>query len=251
MITIPPDWKPKPKTASKWTPPETLELFCRGCKDWFTVPFSIPNTYLTHCTRCEEERKNPPAMKVLKPNEEQMEAKRHAARVERWEQFCPKDYQNSDRGLLPFPTKLDEVLKWEYGETGLILMGGTGAGKTRCAWALMRRLFFQGKQVRYLDSMAGLEYASIYSDSARKVEAWLYRLIECDVLMLDDVFKSKMTDSFEGAVFALIDQRMAIQKPCIITCNDTGDTLKARLSADRADPMLRRIRECCQQVHFV
>jgi hypothetical protein len=36
----------------------------------------------------------------------------------------------------------------------------------------------------------------------------------------------------------------------IVTTNDTGRTLRTRLTEDRADPLLRRLREHCEAVVF-
>ena len=168
----------------------------------------------------------------------------------RWQAICPRDYRTIDRKRLPAADKLDGVLDWEYGAMGLMLYGPTGRGKTRAAWALMEKLFFAGRSVRALDSMAGLRYAALYARGAELVEVWIDELISVDVLLLDDVFKNKLTDSFEGVIFTLIDQRIAAQLPTILTSNDTGETLKGRVTVDRSAPLLRRLREHCIQIHF-
>lgn len=168
-----------------------------------------------------------------------------------WKSFCPLDYRVCDQQRLPKPEKLEEVLKWEMGSTGLVLHGDTGTGKTRCAWALLRKLHDQKKWwLGAIDSMAGLRYASKYSRDACEVERWVERLIKRDVLLMDDIFKNKLTESFEGVLFTIIDQRVQNQKPTILTSNDTGETLIARMTEDRGAPLLRRLREHCTQINF-
>ena len=67
---------------------------------------------------------------------------------------------------------------------------------------------------------------------------------------MDDIFKVKLTDSFENAIFTIIDQRINNLRPIIATMNDVGATLAARMSPDRGGPIVRRLREACQIVVF-
>jgi len=173
-----------------------------------------------------------------------------AARVEKWRAICPPDYRNLRRELLPLPEKLDEVIAWQRNPKGLILHGATGHGKTRCAWALLEREFIAERSVRIMDSMAGLRYASMFSRGAENVEEWVNGVIDAQIVLLDDVFKNKLTDSFEGVVFTIIDQRIQYRRPVIVTCNDTEATLITRMSADRGEPMMRRLRDHCTPIQF-
>ena len=148
------------------------------------------------------------------------------------------------------PEKLDAVLKWSFSSTGLLLHGGTGLGKSRCAWALMEREYMAGKSIASADALAGLEYAAMYAESAAEVYEWASALINADILLLDDLFKNKLTDSFEGVIFAVIDRRAQWLRPTIITCNDSGRTLTDRMSEDRGEPLVRRLKENCTAIHF-
>lgn len=173
-----------------------------------------------------------------------------AYRQIQWHKFCPPDYLICDRSKLPTPEKLDEVLTWEFGPKGMVLFGDTGRGKTRCAWQILRRELFSGRTIACMDSSAGLGYAALYSESANMVKKWFDKIVSIDLLLLDDVFKNKLTDSFEGIIFTLVDQRIQHHRPTIITSNDTGATLAGRMTQDRANPLLRRLREHCIQINF-
>ena len=224
------------------TNPETrIDKDC-DCGKTFSVVDNAMAQYKKRCAQCYQEWE--------KSNEKSNDERLAERRVGRWTSLCPPDYAAVDRARLPNPSKLDEVMKWEYGPLGLVLHGETGTGKTRCGWALLKREVFHDRSIRVLDSMAGLRYAAMYSRDASEVEKWMRGLIETEILFADDVFKNKLTDSFEGVIFTLIDQRLAHRRPTILTSNDTGETLSGRLTQDRATPLLRRLRESCQQIHF-
>ena len=167
-----------------------------------------------------------------------------------WRSYCPKEFHTCDRAKLSNPAKLDEALDWKYGPNGLVLYGPTGKGKTRIAWIILEREFMRGRRVAFLDSMAGIHYASKFSESGRAVECWLMGKIKADILLMDDVFKNKLTDSFENVIFTVIDQRIQRQLPIIITSNDTGKSLATRMTGDRSQPLLRRLREHCSIIQF-
>jgi hypothetical protein len=221
-----------------WTPPSVLDKACHRCGTPFELPNTPANRYITICPECQNKREE--------AHPEIIEARR----IKSFNSICPVAYQSINPALLPNPSKLEEVLKWEYGPDGMIFMGSTGSGKTRLAWALMKREVLSGRSIKALDSRAGLQYASIYSQSPQNVMHWVSRLVLAEILLLDDIFKIKLTDSFEATIFTVIDQRISWHRPTIITSNDTGETLKARLSVDRADPLLRRLRECCSVIQF-
>src|SRR5262249_9172509 len=141
------------------------------------------------------------------------------ARAERWRVICPPGFLDSDPGRLPQPEKLKDALEWRYGPQGLLLHGPTGSGKSRVAWLVLKREWEAGRTVASLDSLSGLTYASKYSESAQEVGRWIDRLCGIDLLLLDDVFKAKLTDSFEGSLFAVINRRTERKLPLLVTLN--------------------------------
>ena len=172
------------------------------------------------------------------------------SRVTAWRRICPIEFQATDAARLPKPSKAMEVLSWAYNSKGLLLHGKTGTGKSRCGWLLCERVFYSGKSVQILDALAGFEYAGIFEGGARAAKDWIDRRCNCGLIFFDDVFKAKLTDSFEAAVFAIIDYRMSHGLPVLATLNDTGGTLAARMSPDRGDALVRRLKEMCSVIQF-
>lgn len=169
-----------------------------------------------------------------------------------WKYLCPAEYQNCDPAKLPLPERLKQVLAWEFGPRGLLLHGPTSQGKTRCAWALLRQEFVdhQHQVVAATGYDFSIHIPALYAQGADHVERWVDNCCRAEICFLDDPFKAKATERTEDVLFAIVDQRLAHQRPLIITANDTGETLAGRLSADRGLPLVRRLRDACTSVAF-
>ena len=167
-----------------------------------------------------------------------------------FEKLCPEIYRGTDPAKLPVQGKLAEVMAWRYGPRGLILHGVTGRGKSRCAWLLMEREIMSGRRTAALDWEAGLGWAATFKVSSERAVRWLRKLSTVEVLFLDDVFKARLTESFEAALYGIIENRTSRGLPIIATTNDTGASLKARMSDDRGQAIYRRLKEFCRSVNF-
>lgn len=148
---------------------------------------------------------------------------------------------------------LTEVLAWQYGPTGLLLIGGTGGGKTRAAWLLLRRLFDEGRKIKAFDCLAfAHEIGRRFRDGEGEdgPETWIDSLAETEIVFFDDFAKNVFTDRAESEIFGLIERRTANLLPIIATSNLTGADIERKTSADRGAPLVRRLREFCEVVIF-
>ena len=171
-----------------------------------------------------------------------------AAKDARWAAHCPPLYRATDPARLD-AARLKRVLAWQYGPRGLILTGPGGTGKTRCALLLVKRLVLdEGREACvFLGNQFAQACQTAWMDNG---PAWSQRLNTVEVLFLDDLAKSKFTERVEAELFGIVEMRMANLLPTIITTNTVGGTLKSKLSADRGEPLIRRLRECCQCITF-
>jgi DNA replication protein DnaC len=217
---------------------ETIEKHCYGCRKAFTVPKWGIKSYEVRCHDCIEK---------LGDEEERL---RQQQLEQAWLRKCPKQFLETDVTKLPCQESVRRALDWKYGSIGLLLHGPTGTGKTRTGWLVLRNMHLKRKSYQILNSLAGLEYAAKFSQSAAVVQEWVEGLIECDVLFMDDPFKNKLTDSFEGIIFSVIDRRTENGRPTVLTANDTGATLSDRMTNDRGEPLVRRLREFCLPLPF-
>ena len=174
-------------------------------------------------------------------------------RKKRFLALCPPLYQGTDDKLLP-PEQYEDIMAWTYGPHGLLLIGPTATGKTRCAWMLMRRLILDGRSVKAFDGLGwGIAVSKAFGEPAT-AEQWLDSVCRADVLFIDDLFKAKMTEAQEQAALGVFERRTANLKPIIVTMNSTPDMILGRMSEhgreDRGDPMIRRMKEFCQVIVF-
>ena len=216
---------------------------CKDCGAEFDGPDDpVLSRFIIACSRC-----NAVHEAGFKREREERE---HREREQRWRELCPAAYHDTAMDKLPDPARVAEILAWNYGPTGLLLYGRTRRGKTRCAWLLVRKVFDSHKSIRTLDSLAGFEYGALFATNAREAGDWVYERCRCGLLFMDDVFKVKLTDSFESAVFAIVDYRLAHRLPIVATLNDTGETLSARMSKDRGEALVARLKEMCEVIKF-
>ena len=193
------------------------------------------------------------------------ERKQQLARFElqdRWNEICPPLYRGTDEARL---TKrfLDRVLKWECGPRGLVLVGPTGTGKTRCMYTLLKRLLYgKFREPRLNASGATIKDIMVLTSNQfghdclerfgnHTVIPWLRKLCNVKVLAIDDFGKETLTERVEAELFNIVEMRIANNLPLIITTNFDGKRLLSKFSADRGEPLLRRLREFCDQVIFI
>ena len=163
----------------------------------------------------------------------------------------PAAFQRTERGQLPLPLKLDGALEWKFGRRGLLLYGPSGLGKSRIAWEVAKREILSGKSFRHVNAFELARYPSLFMAAADAATKFSEALVVADLLLLDDVFKAKPTERIEELLFSTIDERSERELPCIITLNDSPDTLLARLSGDRGAALIRRLKEFCDRIAFI
>lgn len=187
---------------------------------------------------------------VSKIKAERKSSERSSRTVE-WEALCPKEFRCTVPSRLPFPSKLDRVLNWRFGPRGLMLTGPTGSGKSRSAWALAKREFFAGRSVAAVDALFSVKYAQKVNVGGSAVLEWIEEKLNSSILLLDDVLKVKLENSgAEAALFAIINDRTEQQRPIILTTQDSPETLMQRMSRDRGEALLRRLKEFCETIVF-
>jgi len=174
---------------------------------------------------------------------------RERAKAETLSQI-PTAFQSTKRAKLPQPERLDAALRWAYGAKGLLLYGSTGCGKSRIVWEVAKREVLAGKTLKSVSAYELTRYPSLFMSGDDAAVKFSDSLVKVDLLILDDVFKAKPTERVEELLFAVIDERGSWERPCLITLNDTGDSLTPRLSTDRGPALIRRLREHCIPIRF-
>ena len=187
---------------------------------------------------------------------DEQQAEHQRARREAWEALCPMEFRTTEEGgrtdvgrlLGEFPI-LQQVIQHDLPSQGLIVRGKSGHGKTRAVWRLLRRSFVDGKRIR---AMASGEFDRQARDAGGKftLTEFVDRLIEADVLFLDDLGKAPWTPATVGIWFDVLDGRYRHGRPIVVTTNLDGAALvkQLRIGPDIGEPMLRRMRETTRQI---
>lgn len=173
-----------------------------------------------------------------------------------WNEHCPEEFRTDEEGgktdIIRVKTEqplYQKAMAWEMGSKGLLLAGPSGTSKTRIAWRIIRREFDFGNSFMAMKAHRfGLEAVDLQMSGGFK--DWFDRLVKTKILFLDDFGKGRFTDAVESHWFALLDERTERGRPIIVTTNSTSDELKARMSEDRGEPLIRRLRDYCHVIDF-
>lgn len=127
---------------------------------------------------------------------------------------------------------------------GMLFWGSTGAGKTHTAACAANALIDRGIRAGIASTAELL--AVPYSDRATTIR----RLIDLDLLVLDDLGAERGSEYAMETVYAVVDGRTKAGRPMVITTNLSLDDIKypADMGKER---IYQRVLECCQPVRFV
>ena len=118
------------------------------------------------------------------------------------------------------------------GSQNLILMGGTGLGKTHLSSAVAKRIIERGYDVYYVSAInmfSGFEFAQ-FGRTSSFVQESPERCLECDLLIVDDL-GTELTNQFTvSTLYNLINTRMNLGKTTIISTNLTQSEIRQRYS---------------------
>ena len=110
-------------------------------------------------------------------------------------------------------------------QNSIALLGQVGSGKTHLSVALAVNLLSKGIAVRYMpyrDIVTKIKM-NMNDDAAYQKLLGPYQM--CQVLLIDDLFKGKLTDSDKNIMFEIVNYRYLNYKPMIISSEFNIDKL--------------------------
>lgn len=123
---------------------------------------------------------------------------------------------------------------------GLLFLGGCGVGKTYLACCIANALLDQGHTVRVTSFMT---IANRLQSTFDKLSVHK-ELLDCDLLVLDDLAAERDTAFMQEIVFQVVDERTSAGKPMIVTSNLSTQKLTEADNLAR-QRILSRIQEAC------
>ena len=128
------------------------------------------------------------------------------------------------------------ALHFGAGSENLLFRGGTGLGKTFLSACVAKAVSGQGYSVAYvtaLDAFAAFEEqkfsrdAETYAAAGEKVN----RILNCDLLVLDDLGTELTTSFTQSALYHIVNSRLSAGKKTIISTNLSAEEMQQRYLA--------------------
>jgi len=221
---------------------DEVDIKCADCSTMLKGPKMIREMFPSafRCPPCEDKAK----VKF----DEGKEREKALVKREKWEELCPKLYQNTDINHKGFPVHIWEKIKGrKHSERGIMLRGDSRTGKTRLMFKYLEHLFFSHR-VKPMILYAGELSLNITNllDNTRMYKEWEERLKTVPLLFLDDLFAEKYTERSEDVLFRIIDTRTRDMLPIYSTTQKKGVAIeKGFQDKDRAIALTERLREFC------
>lgn len=204
---------------------------CAKCGEkkqtWFGVKDIIPMSIVPCVCRCERERLQ--AEEAARKREEQyrlIQRYRNQGLADEYYKSCTFEKDDgADNASSNVCRKYVE--KWQQMQklnTGLILWGDTGCGKTFLAACVANALIDIGIPVT-MTSIPRL-IADMTKDYNKNRDAVLYTVANAPLLILDDVGVESGSDFVNEKAYEIINTRYEAEKPLIVTTNLTMAELK-------------------------
>lgn len=133
---------------------------------------------------------------------------------------------------------------------GLIFSGKVGRGKSHLCAAITMELLSRGHSVVF-GTVTNLlaQIRNTYSSDKETEKMVFDRFVRCQMLVIDDLGKEKVTDWTEQTVYELINARYEANKPLLVTTNMDVFRLPQRYPQN-GEAILSRLLEMCRGVEM-
>lgn len=153
---------------------------------------------------------------------------------ERFEDFDLSLYGEAGEGMaIVFDTCREYAHSFSERSMNLLFQGGTGLGKTFLSACIARVVAQNGHSVCYDTAASALEAFEMKkfardAEAAEKASTRVERMLECELMILDDLGTEMLTQISISALYTLINTRLVEGKKTIISTNLTDAELARR-----------------------
>jgi DNA replication protein DnaC len=228
----------------------TTQATCKTCNQPFeteVAEFANGKSLQANvCTPCYERREA-----------SQPQANREEKRKQTWDRMVGNYYFIFDPNRIPqsIQPHLDTAFAWHPDSPrGIGFIGKSRTGKSRVLFELGRRLYMKGQDVY---PTSGIEFAEKVAGQVTDKEGfeqYTHRVKHCKILLFDDADKCRFTEAVEAAYYGMLEYRRRFQRPILASVNSTGaqmvDPREGRMSQNRGEPIVNRLRDLCEIIEL-
>lgn len=174
-------------------------------------------------------------------------------RKQAWDRLVGGYFSIFDPMRIPVPMQphFEDALTWKPSNTrGIGFAGKSRTGKSRVITELGRRLYVKGVDVFPTSGVEFQEKVVGQVSDREGWEAYIQRVKNCKVLLLDDADKLKMTEAVEAAYYSIMEVRRRFQRPVLVTVNSTGREMAQNATQNRGEPIVNRLRDLCEIIEL-
>lgn len=164
-------------------------------------------------------------------------------REQTFERFDLSVYPSDDRkfmqGVMEYCGKYALGVAAGTEEESLLLMGDVGLGKTYLSSAIANVVVEERKSVVYFTFSDFLDLIRLHKfGDEEQYKQGVQRLLEADLIILDDLGAEKVTEFVGQELFNLINHRMNRRQPMVVSTNLTPDEVESYYGPRIASRML-------------
>lgn len=209
------------QTSAKKVDYEVVAI-CKNCGEPTQVKYiDLPHVVPFSC-KCKREELQCQAQ--IEKTKKMEEARQKAIPIKKYRAFT---FQNDDmqnakisRYLKKYVAKFEEI---KTKGLGLLLFGSVGTGKTYYAYCIANALIDAGYAVA---TTTLTEVIKIAQNFDREAERNIYKILNNDVILIDDIGTERQTSFAYEQIFNFIDKATAYNKILILTTNLTLEELE-------------------------
>lgn len=120
----------------------------------------------------------------------------------------------------------DKLMSYDHtARSSVLIFGQVGSGKTHLSMALGNRLVDDGVRLVYMPYRSTITVLKQNMLDSEYYQKEIHKYTNAEVLVVDDLFKGRITESDINIMFEIVNHRYLNEKPLIVSSEKTIDQL--------------------------